>query len=71
MSKLITKISHKAGLAHGTLVHIGEKRTKEVRIPVIDYDEKQLTDKEVKSVEECFPFKDKPITTWVNNGNNV
>jgi len=37
-----------------------------VRIDVIDYDEAQFQEKEAKTVEECFPFKDKPTVTWVN-----
>jgi magnesium transporter len=37
-----------------------------VKITVIDYDEGQLQEKEVKTVNECFPFKDKPTVTWIN-----
>jgi magnesium transporter len=56
----------KAGLAPGTLVHVGEKRIEKVKIRIIDYDETQLAEKEVATVEECFPFKDKPTITWIN-----
>jgi len=54
------------GLPPGTLVFVGEKRVEEVRITVIDYDETRFEEKEVKAVEECYPFKDKPTVTWVN-----
>ena len=54
------------GLTPGTLVHIGEKKIEKVRIRIIDYDETQLEEKEVKTVEEVFPFKDKPTITWIN-----
>ncbi|MDD3296926.1 MAG: magnesium/cobalt transporter CorA [Candidatus Omnitrophica bacterium] len=37
-----------------------------VKISIIDYDVSKFQEKEVKSVEECFPFKDKPTVTWVN-----
>ncbi len=64
--RLFRKTSKMVGLPPGTLVHIGEKRTGEVKITVIDYDEKQFQEKEVKTVEECFPFKDTPTVTWIN-----
>ena len=66
MRKLIRRSSKKAGLAPGTLVHIGKKRMEKARIRIIDYDEANLQEKEVKKIEECFPLKDEPSTTWVN-----
>ncbi|NIS62843.1 MAG: magnesium/cobalt transporter CorA [Proteobacteria bacterium] len=56
----------KVGLPPGTLMHIGERKTEKVKITIIDYDEKELQEKEAKKVEECFPFKEKPTVTWVN-----
>lgn len=58
--------SKKAGLPPGTLVHVGEKRDEKVRITIIDYDEAHFEEKEAKTAEECFPFKDKPTVTWIN-----
>lgn len=66
MPKLITKRSEKSGLPPGTLMHIGEQKTEKVRISIIDYDEQQLEEKEALTVEDCFPFKDKPTVTWIN-----
>ena len=66
MPRLIKKRSRKAGLPPGTLVHIGEQKAEEVRITVIDYDEARFQEKEIETVEECFPFKDKPNVTWIN-----
>jgi magnesium transporter len=60
------RMSHAAGLPPGSLVHIGKKRDEKIRITIIDYDEDQFQEKEAKTVEECFPFKDKPTVTWVN-----
>ena len=54
------------GLPPGTLVHIGKKRMEEVKISIIDYDEEHLQEKETKSIEECFPYKNKPTVTWIN-----
>jgi magnesium transporter len=56
----------KAGSPPGTLVHIGEKKAETVRITYIDYDEQSFQEKQVKNIEECFPFKDTPTVTWIN-----
>jgi magnesium transporter len=66
MPRFIKKRSRKAGLPPGTLVHIGEQKAEEVKITVIDYDEVRFQEEEIKTVEECFPFKDKPTVTWIN-----
>jgi len=66
MPRRIKKRSRKAGLPPGTLVHIGEQKAEEVRIIIIDYDEAHFQEKEIKTVEECFLFKDKPTVTWIN-----
>ena len=66
MKKLTKKRSTKAGLPPGTLVHIGEKKGELVKISVLDYDSARLLEREVKTVEECLPFKDEPTITWIN-----
>jgi len=66
MAKLIKKRSGKAGLSPGTLVHIGDQKVGEPIITLIDYDEAHLQESEVKAVEECFSFRDKPTVTWIN-----
>lgn len=64
--KPFRKRSEKRGLPPGTLVHIGERKAEKVRITTIDYDETQFQEKEVETIEECFPFKDTPTVTWIN-----
>ena len=66
MPKLIKRRSKKAGLPPGTLVHIGEKKAEVSKINVMDYDEAHFQEKEIKTIEECFIFKDKPTVTWIN-----
>ena len=66
MRRLIKKRSEKAGLPPGTLVHIGEMKDENVKIRIIDYDEAQFEEKDAKTIEESFPFKDKPTVTWIN-----
>jgi magnesium transporter len=66
MQRLIKKRSLKAGLPPGTLVHVGERKAEEVSIRIFDYDSAQFEEKEAKTIEESFPFKDKPTVTWIN-----
>lgn len=66
MTKLMKKRSRKSGLPPGTLVHIGEKKTEEIKITVMDYDETSCREEQFTSIEACFVFKDKPSVTWIN-----
>jgi len=66
MAKLMKKKAKKAGLPPGTLVHTGEKKTGQVKITLIDYDEGHFEEKEIRSVDECLPYKDKATVTWIN-----
>jgi magnesium transporter len=58
--------SQKAGLAPGTLIHIGERRTERTHLHLFDYSESQLLERELASVEEAFPFRDTATVTWIN-----
>jgi magnesium transporter len=54
------------GLSPGTLIHVGERKVEKTRITVIDYDAENVDEKEVGSVEECYPFRDTSTVTWIN-----
>jgi len=66
MPRLKRKRATRAGLPPGTLEHIGERKIDKARISIIDYDEAQFSETEVKTIEECFPFRDRPTVTWIN-----
>lgn len=66
MLRFIKKTSKKAGLPPGALIHIGDRKTEYVRIRIIDYNEEFLEEKELKKIDECVPYKDKPSVTWIN-----
>ena len=66
MPKLVNTKSEKVGLPSGALTHIGKKKMEKVKITIIDYDEKHFQEKEAKSIEECFSYKDTPTVTWIN-----
>jgi len=63
---MIKKKSKKAGLPPGTLIHVGNKRDEKIKITIVDYNEEQFQEKEVKTIKECFPYKEKPTVTWIN-----
>ncbi len=66
MPKLFKKTSKKTGLPPGTLVHIGVKKVEKSKITIIDYDETQFQEREARTIQECFPFKDTHTVTWIN-----
>ena len=66
MNRLAKRRSVKTGFPPGTLIHIGERKSGQVRIKIIDYSESSFQEKEAGRAEECFPFKDSPTVTWIN-----
>ena len=66
MLRFVNKTSKKIGLAPGTLVHIGEKKTETIRLRLIDYDVEQIREIELSSIDECIPIKDSPTVSWIN-----
>ena len=54
------------GMPPGTLVHVGDKKTEEVRVTVMDFDEAAFSERQVADVAECFALKDTPSVTWIN-----
>lgn len=66
MQKIFKRRSEKGGLPPGTLAYVGEKKIEKVIITVFDYDSERYEEKELKSIEECFSYKDTPTVTWIN-----
>ena len=66
MPRLMKKLSKTRGLMPGTVVFVGEKKLDKTQIRIIDYDESNIKEETVLTVEECFPFKEKPTITWIN-----
>jgi magnesium transporter len=66
MSRHRHKLSKKVGMSPGTLHIEGEPSTGPVRITVIDYDSSRYEEKQVKNIEECFPYRDTSTVTWIN-----
>jgi len=66
MVRFFKKVSRKIGLSPGSLVYVGEKKIEKVRIRIFDYDEIQVQEREVATIEKCFPLKDTPTVSWIN-----
>lgn len=66
MIERIKKISKKAGLAPGTLVHVGEKKIEKARIRIIDFNEDDFEERELGDIQDFFPYKNKKSITWLN-----
>lgn len=59
-------ITKTIGLPPGTLVHVGEEQSKQVSISMVEYDNDNLTHKEIKSINDCFPISDTDTIKWIN-----
>jgi len=66
MHKFVRTVARELDLPSGEIVHLGEKKIKDLKITIIDYDESQFQEKEIKSMEEYIPYEKKPTVTWVN-----
>ena len=64
--KKISRRSKKAGLPPGTIVFVGEKRSEKVKLSVINYDDANFQEKEVRNVEEAVSIRKKSSVTWLN-----
>jgi len=65
-SRFIKKLSKKSGLPPGTPVYVGKKKDEKVKVTCITYEGDIFDEKQVKTIDECFPIKDKPAATWIN-----
>ncbi len=66
MARVFKIRTKKVGLPPGTLVHVGEARTEPVRVTILDYDQDQLQEFCVTSIDQCLDFKAKPSVTWID-----
>ena len=66
MLKMTEMVAKTAGLPPGTPVFVGTRKTDEVKITVIDYDQEIVQTQVVSTVEEVFPYKETSTVTWIN-----
>ncbi len=56
----------KTGLPPGTPVYTGSAPAEPIQIELIDYNENELNQTKLKSLEDCFVCKDTPTVSWIN-----
>jgi magnesium transporter len=56
MKRLSWKTSKKVGMAPGELIHVGERKMEDVRFHVMNFDLERFEEKELATIEECFPY---------------
>ena len=66
MPRLIKRGRKKLGLSPGTLIHVGDQKIENVKISLMNYDQGQLSEKELTRIEDAFAYKDTPPVTWIN-----
>mgnify|MGYP006284752119 CR=1 FL=1 len=66
ISRYLKKRSHTLGLPPGSLVHVGKKRSKPIKITVFDFNENQFDEKKADYLEDCFIYRDTDTVTWIN-----
>ena len=66
MPRLFWRIQKKVALPPGTVEYVGERKAKRVKITVFDFDDSHLEEKELGSIDECFPYRDTPGVSWIN-----
>ncbi|WP_129125346.1 magnesium/cobalt transporter CorA [Geomonas oryzae] len=62
----IKKRSKKAGLAPGTLIHMGRAKAGATRVDLVEYDATHLEKHVVSSLDRCLIRPDAPTVSWVN-----
>lgn len=66
MPKHRKKHSSKTGLPPGTLIHVGEEKTTTSRITLLNYDETQMQESVLETVNQCAPFHQAASVSWIN-----
>ncbi|MFH1945220.1 MAG: magnesium/cobalt transporter CorA [Acidobacteriota bacterium] len=66
LSRALRNRSTKIGQSPGTVVFVGEKKTKEVKISYMDYHPDHLEEKAGCSIEDCLSLSSHPSVSWIN-----
>jgi len=60
------KLSQKAGLPPGTIVHVGKENDSEVVVSLLFYNEEIVEQKQISDINECIDYPKKEGITWIN-----
>ena len=62
----LSVMSSKAGLPPGTLIHVGNKLTNDVKITVMNYSETVFEQVEVSTAQEAHDLNRPDCVSWIN-----
>ncbi|HEV2853650.1 MAG TPA: magnesium/cobalt transporter CorA [Thermoanaerobaculia bacterium] len=62
----MVKRYHKPGTAPGTLRAPDTPAAGPVKVTLIDYSPDHFEERQISSIEDCFPYRDKQTVTWIN-----
>jgi magnesium transporter len=65
MQKLAEGVARKAGMIPGTVVHVGDLDRHPVRMTLIEYDQDQVSEREITDVSACSERRG-PGVCWIN-----
>ena len=66
MQRLVRKGTAKYGLPPGALIHVGDRRMEEARITVVAYDEAQVHETVLRTIDRLEVSKESTTVTWIN-----
>lgn len=66
MARFLKKYDKTAGKPPGSLIFVGQQKTDEPRLRIIDYDENALRDETVRDVDVLAPCLTSETTSWLN-----
>ncbi len=66
MSRFIRKVSTKAGLPPGSMVHIGKERTEKVVVSIMDFDHDHLQEMTLDTIDDIFSCEQQLPFRWIN-----
>lgn len=66
MARFLKNKEAAIGKAPGELIFIGEQKVKESTIAVIDYDNENLSEEELKDINDGIRYKQTDTVTWLN-----
>jgi len=66
MARYLKKSKHEIGLSPQELVFRGSRKIDEIGLRIIDFDESNVEEKSIKSVQEIVPYSKKESVTWFN-----
>ena len=66
MARFFKKREATKGQSPGALIFIGNKKVDNIRLRVIDYDQAQLKEDELKNIADGAKFKQTKTVTWIN-----